>query len=167
MKLHNYESLVSCNYACMFSPFSDRNLGVDSNLIVHFMYQKIQCIYFLSDYIFSKCFSFTKIILPICLLLFLKRRIIPSKHFSHYLNPLPLVKITKFKKKTLLKTLAFFPPIAFWCSCLDLSDERYSVFISSTDIIYPLPNSYAFSGRNLIHKWDKSLVFYICKDSCK
>lgn len=111
MKLHNYESLVSCNYACMFSPFSDRNLGVDSNLIVHFMYQKIQCIYFLSDYIFSKCSSFTKIILPICLLLFLKRRIIPSKHFSHYLNSLPLVKITKLKKKNPLKNLGFFSPL--------------------------------------------------------
>ena len=43
----------------------------------------------------------------------------------------------------LLKTLALsflFPSDA---SCVDLSDERYS--ISGTTIIYPLPNAHAFS----------------------
>lgn len=121
--------------------------------------------YFLSDNIFSKCFSFTEIILPICLLLFLKWRIIPSKHCSHYLNPLLLVKITKFKKKS-LKNLGFSPhcPLMLLVWIYQMKDI---LFISSTAIIYPLPNSHAFSGRNPIHKWDKSLVFYICKDSCK
>lgn len=118
MKLQDYGigpgvsslSLLSYNYACMFSAFSDRNLGVDSNLIAHFIYQKAQYIYFPSDYIFSKCFPFTKIILPICLILFSKQRIIPSKHCSHYLNFLLLPKITKFWSESSLKNLgSFFP----------------------------------------------------------
>lgn len=98
----------------MFLPFSDTNLGVDSNLIVHFIYQKAQCIcYFLSDYIFSKCSPFTKIKLPILLLLFSKRRVIHAGIVATIWTPGFLWK-HKFKNES-LKNFGSLFPICLWC----------------------------------------------------
>lgn len=57
----------------------------------------------------------------------------------------------------LFKTLAL--PFQFLSDASKLSYERYSV--GRTTIIFPLPNSRASRRRNLILKWDKSLVLYL------